>query len=113
MVFRGCRYVLRGRRVSGLREDNYGGLYIRYTDSSEVSLLYLVGDKGDRGESFVVDHVGDYSDRVMYDASVSGTSFLALDRGELYFRQGVSGWSSGIPFERGDPGVKGRVGDAG
>lgn len=85
----------------------------------------IQGPQGEDGESFKVDETGLLADRANFDGAPAGFSFLATDVRELYIRQGVSGWSVGIPFgrgEKGDPGdqgppgiqgVKGDKGDTG
>lgn len=72
------------------------------------------GDKGNDGTSFEVNQIGNIADRSEYDTEASGFSFLAVDVGELYFREGAEGgWSTGIPFGRGEKGDKGDQGDPG
>lgn len=71
------------------------------------------GDKGERGESFTVDATGVFADRSTYDAEPAGYSFLATDTGSLYIREGASGWSSAIPFGKGDKGDTGDTGPQG
>ena len=75
-----------------------------------------VGPTGATGASFTVDDTGLLADRGAHDGEPAGFSYLATDDGKLYIRQGVSGWSAGIPFgkgETGDPGPIGATGDPG
>lgn len=75
-----------------------------------------VGPTGATGASFTVDDTGLLADRGAHDSEPAGFSYLATDDGKLYIRQGVSGWSGGIPFgkgETGDPGPVGATGDPG
>ncbi|WP_277585836.1 hypothetical protein [Psychrobacillus antarcticus] len=76
-------------------------------------LLVQKGVKGDRGESFTVNAQGLFSERANYDSEIEGFAYLATDVGELYFRQGASGWSEGIAFGKGEPGEPGEPGVAG
>lgn len=71
------------------------------------------GDKGEQGDSFEPDAVGLFAQRPGYDGEAAGFAFLATDTGELYFRQGGSGWSAGLPFGKGEKGDKGDKGDQG
>lgn len=71
------------------------------------------GPKGDQGQSFTVDATGDFVNRSTYDSEPEGFSFLAVDQGLLYFRVGVSGWGTGIPFGKGDKGDTGDTGPEG
>lgn len=67
----------------------------------------IQGPQGEDGESFKVDETGLLADRANFDGAPAGFSFLATDVRELYIRQGVSGWSVGIPFGTGDKGDAG------
>lgn len=74
------------------------------------------GDRGDPGASFTVSATGPLADRSIHDSQPAGFSFLSTDTGNLYIRQGASGWSSAIPFgkgEKGDTGVQGPAGPQG
>lgn len=71
------------------------------------------GDKGDKGTSFTVDATGTLANRSLYDKSAIGFSYLATDIGNLYIRQGASGWSEGVPFGKGDTGPQGPIGQQG
>ncbi len=74
------------------------------------------GDTGTPGQSFTVSATGPLASRATYDAEPSGFAFLATDDGNLYIREGATGWSAGIPFgkgEKGDRGPEGPVGPAG
>lgn len=68
------------------------------------------GEKGDRGEAFNVDAQGLFSARGAYNDEPADFSYLATDEGLIYFRQGVTGWSPGIPFGKGDQGIQGNPG---
>ena len=67
------------------------------------------GDKGEKGDAFVVNAVGVFADRSLYDAQPDGFSFMATDLGLLYFRLGATAgvWSAGVPFGKGDTGDAG------
>lgn len=71
------------------------------------------GVKGDRGEAFQVNAVGNFSERVLYDTRTKGFSFLAIDQGAIYFKlSGTSGdWSVAAPFGKGDKGDTGATGN--
>ena len=56
------------------------------------------GATGADGDSFKPDVVAPLADLSLYDAEPSGFAFLAEDTGNLYIRQGVSGWRGPIPF---------------
>ena len=71
------------------------------------------GPKGDDGASFTVNATGPLADRSDFDAEPEGFSYLASDTGELYIREGVSGWSAAIPFGKGDTGDTGPEGPQG
>lgn len=73
----------------------------------------IQGEKGDRGESFSVNATGTLANRDNYDGEPEGFSFLDTDNGNLYIRNGVSGWSPPIPFGKGDKGDKGDDGPEG
>ena len=62
------------------------------------------GEQGDTGLPFQVDAQGLLVNRGAFDAEPAGFSYLAIDTGELYFREGAAGgWSAGVPFQ-GPPG---------
>lgn len=65
------------------------------------------GPQGPQGLSYVPDAVGPIAGRSAYDAEAEGFGYLATDEGLLYFRVGVSGWSAGIEFGKGDQGDQG------
>ncbi|MDR7220366.1 hypothetical protein [Aminobacter aminovorans] len=65
------------------------------------------GIQGPQGENFTPDTTGLLAGRSAFDGEPEGFSYLATDNGNLYFRQGGSGWSAGIPFGRGDQGDDG------
>ena len=62
------------------------------------------GAPGERGQSFTVDATGLLAGKAAYDGEAAGFSYLATDVGLLFIRQGVAGWSEGIPFGKGDKG---------
>ena len=68
------------------------------------------GAKGERGASFAVDATGPASGRAAYDSAPAGFAYLATDTALLYIREGVAGWSAGVPFGKGDKGDKGDQG---
>jgi hypothetical protein len=69
------------------------------------------GARGEQGRNFNPDARGTFAQRTTYDAMAEGFSFLAIDLGEIYFREGAAGnWSTGAPFAKGD---KGDTGDDG
>jgi hypothetical protein len=72
------------------------------------------GAKGDKGEAFVINMTGNLADRVNFDLSAKGFSYLSLDTTPtmIYFKKSdTSGdWTDGIPFGKGD---KGEPGDTG
>lgn len=86
--------------------DGYSGTEADWLDS-------LVGPQGEIGESFTVDATGPTADRSLHDSEAAGFSFLDTTTGELFIREGASGWSDGIPFGKGDKGDKGDTGDQG
>ena len=62
------------------------------------------GAQGEQGLPFQVDAQGLLANRSAFDAEPAGFSYLAIDTGELYFREGAAGgWSAGVPFQ-GPPG---------
>lgn len=71
------------------------------------------GEKGDRGDAFAVNAQGTLAGRDAYDAQPVGFSYLDVDNGNLYFRVAPSGWSTPIPFGKGEKGDKGDKGDPG
>lgn len=71
------------------------------------------GPKGDKGDSFSVDATGTLATRTAHDEKPIGFSYLATDTGMLYIRQGTTGWSTGIPFGKGEKGDTGATGPAG
>lgn len=68
------------------------------------------GAPGERGQSFTVDATGLLAGKAAYDGEAAGFSYLATDVGLLFIRQGVAGWSEGIPFGKGDKGERGEQG---
>lgn len=70
--------------------------------------------RGENGESFTVDVVGEFASRSTYDDEPEGFSFLATDTSEIYFRTGAAGtWTPGVPFGRGPQGNDGPPGPPG
>lgn len=65
------------------------------------------GIQGPQGADFTPNATGLLAGRSAFDGEAEGFSYLATDNGNLYFRQGGSGWSSGIPFGRGEKGDAG------
>ncbi|MCZ4321455.1 hypothetical protein [Pseudomonas anguilliseptica] len=58
------------------------------------------GEQGAQGLPFQVDDQGLLANRSAFDAESAGFSYLAIDTGELYFREGAAGnWSAGVPFQ--------------
>ena len=58
------------------------------------------GEQGAQGLPFQVDAQGLLANRSAFDAESAGFSYLAIDTGELYFREGAAGnWSAGVPFQ--------------
>jgi len=74
------------------------------------SFTDVQGPKGDKGDAFQVNAIGVISERGQYNDQPENFSFFATDEGLLYFREGISGWSTGIPFGKGDPGAQGAPG---
>lgn len=71
------------------------------------------GTNGVDGTSFTVDATGLLANRSAYDSEAAGFAYLATDTGNLYIRQGASGWSAAIPFGKGETGAQGIQGPAG
>lgn len=67
----------------------------------------IPGNNGADGTSFTVNATGLLVNRSTYDAQAAGFSYLATDTGNLYIRQGASGWSAAIPFGKGETGAQG------
>ena len=65
------------------------------------------------GSSFSVNATGLDADRSIYDLEPAGFSYLSTDTALLYIRQGVSGWSAGVPFGKGEKGDTGPAGPQG
>jgi hypothetical protein len=65
------------------------------------------GIQGPQGENFTPNTTGLLAGRSAFDGEAEGFSYLATDNGNLYFRQGGSGWSAGVPFGKGDQGDDG------
>ncbi|MFD2679021.1 right-handed parallel beta-helix repeat-containing protein [Camelimonas lactis] len=67
----------------------------------------LRGEKGATGDNFQPDETGPFADRGNYDDRDPGFAYLADDQGLLYFRLRPTGWSTGVPFGKGDKGDSG------
>jgi hypothetical protein len=70
------------------------------------------GTKGDKGDNFTINAVGLASDISLYDAQITGFSFLAIDTALIYFKVSAAtgDWSLGSPFGKGDTGATGATG---
>lgn len=82
-------------------------------DKGDQGIQGPKGDKGDRGDAFAVNAQGDLAGRDAYDAEPVGFSYLDVENGNLYFRVAPSGWSTPIPFGKGEKGDKGDQGEQG
>nr|WP_303682824.1 hypothetical protein [Brevundimonas naejangsanensis] len=82
-------------------------------DKGDQGIQGPKGDKGDRGDAFAVNAQGDLAGRDAYDAEPVGFSYLDVENGNLYFRVAPSGWSTPIPFGKGEKGDKGDPGEQG
>lgn len=71
------------------------------------------GPQGIQGLSFEPDAVGTFAQRSNFDAQAQGFAYLATDLAQIYYRLGVSGWSSGISWGQGPTGATGPQGPAG
>lgn len=73
------------------------------------------GAQGPQGYSFEPDVTALLlSDRTAYDSEPEGFSFLALDAGAIYFRNGpAGGWTAGIAWGQGPQGPAGPTGATG
>lgn len=71
------------------------------------------GVKGDRGDAFKVNAMGQTADRALYDTQPKDFSFLDLQASLLYFKNSdiSADWSAGIPFGKGDTGATGPAGN--
>ena len=71
------------------------------------------GSKGDRGEAFKVNAMGQSADRALYDTQPKDFSFFDLQVSLLYFKNSdtAADWSAGIPFGKGDTGATGATGN--
>ena len=81
--------------------------------TGKFSFVIPQGSKGDKGDSFQVNAVGEIANRSIYDGQAKGFSFLAIDEGAIYFKSSsASGdWSIASPFGKGDKGNPGDVGN--
>ncbi|WP_392353044.1 hypothetical protein V8F63_09835 [Brevundimonas sp. LF-1] len=82
-------------------------------DKGDQGIQGPKGDKGDRGDAFAVNAQGDLAGRDAYGAEPVGFSYLDVENGNLYFRVASSGWSTPIPFGKGEKGDKGDPGEEG
>lgn len=73
------------------------------------------GPKGDVGASFDADARDLFSNRSLYNLQPKGFSFLAVDTGNLYFKQSATSadWSPAFQFGKGDTGAQGPAGPQG
>lgn len=71
------------------------------------------GIKGDRGEAFKVNALGQTVDKATYNTQPKDFSFLDLTLSLLYFKNSDTSadWSAGIPFGKGDIGNPGATGN--
>ena len=79
-------------------------------DPGDTGATGAKGDKGDRGDAFTVNAQGNLAGRAAYDAEAVGFSYLDVENGNLYFRIAAGGWSTPIPFGKGDKGDDGDPG---
>ena len=82
-------------------------------DTGDTGATGAKGDKGDRGDAFTVNAQGNLAGRAAFDAEVVGFSYLDVENGNLYFRIAAGGWSTPIPFGKGDKGDDGDPGSDG
>jgi len=82
-------------------------------NNNEFTFIVPQGDKGDKGDSFTVNAVGQTAERALYDAQIEGFSFLDTTTAQIYFKvSATSGdWSTGAPFGKGDQGDPGATGN--
>lgn len=76
-------------------------------ESNRLNFYIPKGAKGDKGDSYKPNAVGLYSERSNYEDEPKDFSFLATDRGKIYFKTSATTWSTGINFGKGDKGDKG------
>jgi hypothetical protein len=81
----------------------------------ERGIQGIQGVKGDVGSSFNADVRDLFANRDLYNLQPKGFSFLAIDTGNLYFKQSNSAtdWSQGFVYGKGDKGDKGDTGAQG
>lgn len=81
-------------------------------NNGKLTFVIPKGDKGDKGDAFMVNAVGSYIDRSLYDDRGKGFSFLAIDSAAVYFKlsNNMGDWSVGAPFGKGDKGDEGEPG---
>lgn len=82
--------------------------------SSKFTFVIPKGDKGDKGDAFLVNAIGLKASQSLYDSMIEGFSFLALDESQIYFKMSNTpgDWSLGSPFGKGDKGDKGNTGNS-
>ena len=75
----------------------------------------IQGIKGDVGASFRADVLDLFANLALYNTQPKGFSFLAIDTGNLYFKQSgtVGDWSVGFTYGKGDTGLTGATGPQG
>jgi hypothetical protein len=100
-----------GSTITGAAGTNAAVIY--NPASGEFTFVVPQGIKGDRGDAFEVNSVGNLAERTLYDTRTKGFSFLAIDEATIYFKlSDTSGdWSLGAPFGKGDKGDKGDTGN--
>ena len=81
-----------GSTITGAAGTNASVVY-NPTDG-KFTFVVPQGIKGDRGEAFQVNSVGNFSERVLYDTRTKGFSFLAIDQGSIYFKLSESSTST-------------------
>lgn len=92
----------------GVSTSNAVGFIKKSNTSGDWSVpVPWQGIQGPDGRDFTPSATGLLSARSAYDGEAPGFSYLATDTGNLYFRQGVSGWSAGTPFGKGETGDAG------
>lgn len=62
-------------------------------------ILNFTLKKGEKGDGFHIDAIGNYSDRSLYNNEAPGFAFLAQDQGYMYFLISAGNWSGPIAFK--------------